>query len=1171
MEQAVQAHDVQGRDEQGLVDTSVEAVFAQHADRPALRHRDGATVTDTSYRELWERAGAVAAALGETVTPGDRIAVLGAPTADLLTLDLAAWILGAVSVPLQASAPVGALRAIVDETEPVWLGVTAEHAATARAVTEGTDADVRTVLLDGTGSEDGDGSGDSAGSEDGDGSDAAAAPATLEALVRRGAGLPRPTPWQPAPGEDPLALLLYTSGSTGTPKGAMYTRAMVERLWHALRPDSAAPDATTAPAEAAPAADVVGYAYLPLSHLTGRAAVLATLGRGGTVALATSTDLSTLFDDLRVYTPTELVLVPRVAEMIRQEGEREEQRRTAAAGADSDPAAVRAAVQADLRVRALGGRVRQAICASAPLTPELRAYIEGCLGTTLHDLYGSTEAGSILRDGVVQQPPVTEHKLVDVPELGYRVTDRPHPRGELLVKSTAVIPGYFRRPDVTAAVFDEDGFYRTGDVMAQTGPDTYEYLDRRNNVIKLSQGEFVAVAALEAVYGGTPEVRQVALHGDSRHAFLLAVVVPEDPAATEHDVLAALQRTAREHGLAPYEVPRGVIVEPDPFTVENGMLSDARKLLRPRFTERYGERFAAVYDAVAEQQSGTLVAALREHVADEPTVDTVVRAAREFLGAEVSTETAAAARFSDLGGDSLSALTFSGILEDVFEAEVPVGVITDPTNDLAAVAAYVERTAAEDRPTVTRVHGADPTVLRAEDLRLDRLLGTVPEPVTRATNEGQGRTSTSTDPDTSAGTGAGTTPRTVLLTGANGYLGRFTAIDWLERLAPVGGTLVCLVRGADDADARRRLEAAFTADPAFAARFAELGGALEVVAGDVSEHLLGLDEGRWHDLAARVDLVAHVAALVNHVLPYTALFGPNVVGTAEVLRLAIAAGSVPVTFVSSVAVAGGARPSATEDVAPDVPAALLERADVRTTIPTWTIADEYANGYGASKWASEVLLHDAHERYGVPVAVFRSDMVLAHPRWRGQVNLPDVFTRLVWSVLATGLAPASFVQPGPDGGRQRSHYDGLPADFTAAAIDAIGAAVTEGYRTFNVVNPHDDGVSLDTFVDWLVEDGHPVERVADHAEWVTRFRDALTALPEEDRARSVLPLLHAFAAPEAPHAGSSIPADDFAAAVRDVRPLGSPEIPPLDHALISKVADDLTYLGLLAPAHVGAR
>ncbi|QOD45123.1 thioester reductase domain-containing protein [Clavibacter zhangzhiyongii] len=1105
-------------------DASIGAIFERHAERTALRQRSGAEITDTSFRELWERASALAAALGGTVSAGDRIAVLGSATADAVTLDLATWILGAVSVPLQASAPVAALDAIVEETAPVWIAATAEQSATARAVAEASGDGIRTMLLD-TGTS-------TSTSTDAD------TDLTLDGLVARGAGLPRVGPWHPAPGEDPLALLLYTSGSTGTPKGAMYTRSMVERLWHAVGPDAAT---------GAGAADaIVGYAYLPLSHLTGRAALLATLGRGGTVALATSTDLSTLFDDLRAFAPTEFVFVPRVAEMVRQEGDREEQRRLAAGGADPD--AVRAAVRADLRVRAFGGRISQAICTSAPLTPELRAYVEECLGITLHDMYGSTEAGGILRDGVVQQPPVTEHKLVDVPELGYRTTDLPHPRGELLVKSAAVIAGYFRRPDVTAAVFDEDGFYRTGDVMARTGPGTYEYLDRRNNVLKLSQGEFVAVASLEATYGGTPEVHQIALHGDSRHAFLVAVVVPTEAGASERDVLAALQRTAREHGLAPYEVPRGVIVEPQPFTVDGGMLSDAGKLLRLRLTQRYGERLGALYDALEAQQSGTLAAALRDRDADEPTVDTVVRAALLLLGAEVppATAAAAAARFSDLGGDSLSALTFSGILEDVFGTEVPVGVITDPTNHLAAVAAFVDRSATDDRPTVTRVHGAGASTLRVGDLRLERMLGGVPTPVPRAS---------------AARPGA----RTVLLTGANGYLGRFLAVDWLERLAPEGGTLVCVVRGADDADARRRLEAAFAADPAFARRLAELSGSLEVVAGDVSEHRLGLDEERWIDLAARVDLVAHAAALVNHVLPYPALFGPNVVGTAEVIRLAIAAGSVPVTFVSSVAVAGGARPSAAADAEPSAPGPLDEDADIRATIPEWAVGDEYANGYGASKWASEVLLREAHEHHGVPVAVFRSDMILAHPRWRGQVNLPDVFTRLIWSVLTTGLAPASFVRRSPDGERQRSHYDGLPADFTAAAIDGIGAALTEGHRTFNVVNPHDDGVSLDTFVDWLREDGHDIERVEDHAEWVGRFRAALGSLPDADRARSVLPLMHAFAAPEEPHAGSAIPADAFAAAVREVRPLGRSEIPSLDHALIAKVADDLAFLGLLAP------
>ena len=127
---------------------------------------------------------------------------------------------------------------------------------------------------------------------------------------------------------------------------------------------------------------------------------------------------------------------------------------------------------------------------------------------------------------MIARPLVIDYKLVDVPELGYFLTDTPYPRGELLVKSKTAMPGYYKRPEVTAEVFDADGYYRTGDVMAEIAPDQLGYVDRRNNVIKLSQGEFVAVANLEAVFAGAALVRQIFVYGNSERATLLAVVVP---------------------------------------------------------------------------------------------------------------------------------------------------------------------------------------------------------------------------------------------------------------------------------------------------------------------------------------------------------------------------------------------------------------------------------------------------------------------------------------------------------------------------------------------------------------------------------------------------------------------------------------------------------------------
>ena len=126
-----------------------------------------------------------------------------------------------------------------------------------------------------------------------------------------------------------------------------------------------------------------------------------------------------------------------------------------------------------------------------------------------------------------------------------------------------MIPGYYKRPELTAEMFDADGYYRTGDIFAETGPDQLVYLDRRNNVLKLSQGEFVTVSKLEAAFGDSPLVRQIYVYGNSARSYLLAVVVPTDEALAHYDaaelksvVGESLSDVAKAAGLQSYEIPR---------------------------------------------------------------------------------------------------------------------------------------------------------------------------------------------------------------------------------------------------------------------------------------------------------------------------------------------------------------------------------------------------------------------------------------------------------------------------------------------------------------------------------------------------------------------------------------------------------------------------------------
>ena len=286
--------------------------------------------------------------------------------------------------------------------------------------------------------------------------------------------------------------------------------------------------------------------------------------------------------------------------------------------------------------------------------------------------------------------------------------------------------------------------------------------------------------------------------------------------------------------------------------------------------------------------------------------------------------------------------------------------------------------------------------------------------------------------------------------------------------------------------------------PGSAARFRALAAEhLEVIAGDIGEPNLGLDEATWERLAQRVDLIVHPAALVNHVLPYRQLFGPNVVGTAELIRLAITARIKPVTYLSTV-----------RSRCPSIRQVFDEDGDIRDDQPGPGGRRRYANGYANSKWAGEVLLREAHDLCGLPVAVFRSDMILAHH--------PIRTAQCAGRLHPAGAQPsgdrhrAAVVLPNDaDGDRQRAHYDGLPVDFVAESITTLGRQATDGFRSFDVMNPHDDGISLDTFVDWLIAAGHDRAHRRYH-DWLARFETALTALPDAQRQQSVLPLLDVY-------------------------------------------------------------
>ncbi|MBV8182428.1 MAG: AMP-binding protein, partial [Mycobacterium sp.] len=912
-----------------------KAVLEGYSDRPALGQRAVELVKDpqtgrtaakllpwfdtVTYGELAARVDALSRALTGMVAAGERVTMLGFTSVDYTTIDIALGFVGAVRVPLQTSAAAAQLQPIIIETKPTVFAASVDYLSDAvdliLSASEAGHTPGRLVIFDYRTEVDDHREALQTAHERL--ADLGITIETLNEVRERGAELPATPAVEPGE-DDPLALLVYTSGSTGAPKGAMYPQSNVAKMWNRSARNWFGPSAAS-----------ITLNFMPMSHVMGRGILYGTLGNGGTVYFAAKSDLSTLLEDLRLVRPTELNFVPRIWEMLYGEFQSEVGRRTAE-GVDRNVA--ESQVRVEQRQELLGGRYIFAMTGSAPTSPELRSWVESLLEMHLLDGYGSTEAGMALFDGEIQRPPVLDYKLVDVPDLGYFATDRPHPRGELLLKTQNMFPGYYKRAETTAGVFDEDGYYRTGDVFAEVAPDQLVYVDRRNNVLKLAQGEFVTLAKLEAIFGNSPLVRQIYVYGNSAQPYLLAVVVPTEDAlasfsadALKPAIAESLQNVARQSQLQSYEVPRDFVVETTPFTLENGLLTGIRKLAWPKLKQHYGERLEQLYTDLAQGQANEL-SELRRGGADAPVLQTVSRAAAAMLGAAKSDLTADA-HFTDLGGDSLSALTFGNLLHEIFDVDVPVGVIVSPANDLQAIADYIDgERAGSKRPSFASVHGRGAVEVHAADLTLDKFL----------------------DEATLAAApnlpGPANEVRTVLLTGATGFLGRYLALQWLEKMDLVDGKVIALVRAKTDEEARTRLDDTFdSGDPKLLEHYQQLAADhLEVIAGDKGEANLGLDPQTWQRLADTVDLIVDPAALVNHVLPYSELFGPNALGTAELIKIALTTKIKPYTYVSTIGVGDQIKPGT-----------FVEDADIRQISATRQINDGYANGYGNSKWAGE--------------------------------------------------------------------------------------------------------------------------------------------------------------------------------------------------------------------------
>ncbi|MEM6321278.1 MAG: thioester reductase domain-containing protein [Bacteroidota bacterium] len=1058
------------------------------------------------------------------VRPEEFVAIIGFTSTDFAVLDFACAYAQTVSIPLQSSTSGADLDEIFANTEPVTLAASindlvlaAEHAVKHPSI--------RTLI---------------AFDYDERASEEKAQFAKAKALLKNAKvttqlvalqnleAYGKQHPWTFLPsnpqGDEGMTAIVHSSGSTGKPKGAIMPERAVKHTW--LGRPTQVPKVTVM--------------FAPLNHIMGRNALIGTLNTGGTAYFTLKPDMSTLFEDIRLARPTFLTFFPRAFELIYQDFQNEVTRRLRTN--KKSRSEVETAVKAHMKKTYLGDRLLGGIVGSAPTSPAVRDFIRDCFDILLMDGYGNTESGtgSVTMDGIIQRSTVSEYKLRDVPELGYYTTDKPYPRGELCFKSKWGITGYYKQPEATKGLFDEEGYSLTGDIVEERGPDHVVVIDRRKDVLKLSQGEYVAVGTLGTVFeAGSAVIEQIYIYGNAHRAYLLAVVVPavevvEQILGTSYSlaqlkslVRDELQRVGKKEELKSFEIPRDVIIETEPFSQANGLLSSVRKRLRPALKRKYSAVLEAMYEAHTQGQKAEMEA-LKAPDSPLTTFNKLVKLLSANLGVQ-DLDTSKPRNFGELGGDSLGAVQFSNAIYDIFEVSIPANVLLSPTGNLKAWAETIEaeqQSSSNNRPTFSNIHGKSISTVSAEDLELSRFIG-------EATIQKAAQIADVVEQ-----------PNTVLLSGANGFLGHILTLQWLEEVAPRNGKVICLVRAEDDQAARLRLDQMFKGtDAQMEAQYQKLAANhLEVLAADITQPFLGLSTKVFERLAEEVDRICHPAALVNHRFGYEHLFGPNVVGTAEMLRLALTTRKKPIDFISSVAVERFLDNSQGRNEA----APLLRQVK---------LSQQYAAGYGISKWAGEHLLKKASQQFGLPVNVFRSDMILAHQEFVGQINTADMLTRLLFSIIQTGLAPTSFYKKDLQNPSAKGHYDGVPVDVIAAAVVGVYRYQNKSYQTFNVQNFYQqDGISLDNFVDWVETAGYPTQRL-EHSEWFARIKDKLTTLPEAQRSLSALDILMAYSRP---YSVKSTSADcrQFKKLVNDL----SITVPHLSESYIHKCLTDMKLL-----------
>jgi len=594
----------------------------RNANSTALNQRTEEGWLSVSTQEFCLRSESMALGLlGLGLARGDRVGLFMESNIHFCVADMACLIAGLIDVPIYLTHATSAIRFVLQHTEARALLLTHLRALDTITPFLGELPQLKTIAV---------------------------VEATEEELLKERARLPQDlqlisldeilTRGRVREAEEPelckklkseihaqdVATILYTSGTTGTPKGVMLTHENIS--FNVLGSFAGLVGLEPQPTE-------VAISFLPLTHAFARTIQYGFLNYGFSVYFTTPDSLA---QHLKEIKPTIFVAVPRVLEklydaILQAGGELKGVRRrmfqwalriaqvfelgkTPSRLYSAKHAVVDRLVYSKWRA-ALGGRLKLIISGGAALRPEL-VNIFAAAGVNVLQGYGLTETSPIISHN---RPKKNRAGTVGTPLVGVEVAIAED--GEILTRGPHLMRGYYRNPQATQEVVDEQGWFHTGDIGEFTSEGLLKITDRKKDLFKLATGKYVMPQPLENRLEKDPLVEHAVVVGAGQK-FCAVLIFPDHknvrvfsqrkgldsgmsdeerlklPAVSDH-----FQKLVKESSvdLPHWSTIKRFKLVPARLTIENGMLTPTLKVRRPKVHKTFAEEISRLYTETETQ------------------------------------------------------------------------------------------------------------------------------------------------------------------------------------------------------------------------------------------------------------------------------------------------------------------------------------------------------------------------------------------------------------------------------------------------------------------------------------------------------------------------------------------------------------------------------------------